>query len=169
MGMSSAGPVRMLAGRRPGASSCSADRPQCVSATLAHLVCRIGRRYNPERVSASVRLWPLAVVVGFFVLGNVGVAVCAAYSAAAPAGFLVLYWVGVAWGFSWWVVSDCRARGLPASIDDGSFVFWAWPVSVPYYVLKTRGFRGCGTLIALIATYLVTYLLSLGIFYLLAA
>ena len=121
-----------------------------------------------RRVSASVRPSPLAIVITFFVLGNVGVAVCAAYSTSAPAGFLVLYWVGVAWGFSSWVLSDCRARGLPTSIDSGWFVFWVWPIAVPYHILKTRGIRGCGTLLALIVAFFVAYLFSLGIFYLLA-
>jgi hypothetical protein len=107
-------------------------------------------------------------VIALFFIGNTGSAICAAYAAPAPAGFVVLYWVGIAWGFSWWVLSDCRARRMPTSIDHGWFVFYAWPIAVPYHVLKTRGIRGCGTLLALAGAFLAAYVFALGVFYLLA-
>jgi hypothetical protein len=104
-------------------------------------------------------------VIAFFFVGNTGAAICAAYGASAPAGFIALYWVGIAWGFSWWVLSDCRAHGTPTSIDHGWFVFYAWPVAVPYHVLRPRGIRGCGTLLALVGAFVASYVFALGVFY----
>ncbi len=119
-------------------------------------------------MAANKRLLPLAILLFFFFLGNVGVAVCVARSAAVPRDFLFLYYLAVAWGFSYWVLSDCRARGISTSIDHGWFVFYGWPVAVPYHLIKTRGVRGCGTMLALIGAFLGAYLFALAVFFALA-
>ena len=120
-------------------------------------------------VAAIVRPSPLTIVVFFFFLGNVGAAVCMARSVNVSPGFMLLYYLAVAWGLSWWVLSDCRARRLWTSIDHGWFVFYAWPVAVPYHLIKTRGFvRGCGTLLALIGGFIAAYLCALAAFFVIA-
>lgn len=90
----------------------------------------------------AVRPSPLVFVVLFFALGNIGAAVAHAYSATVPAAFLLLYYLGVSWGFSSWVLTDSRERKLATSIDHGWFVFSTWPFFVPYHALRTRGWRG---------------------------
>jgi len=111
---------------------------------------------------------PITALISVFVLGNTGTAVCSALRQSVPQGFLLLYYVGVAWAFSWWVLSDCRERGIQTSIDHGWFVFYAWPVVVPYHVLRTRGIRGFGFLLALLAAFLAAYGIALVAFFLLA-
>ncbi|HYR29212.1 MAG TPA: hypothetical protein VEU30_12150 [Thermoanaerobaculia bacterium] len=104
-------------------------------------------------MQTRLTLAPLVALVALFVLGNVGVAVSAAYGFAPPAGFLLLYHFGVAWAFAWWVVADRRARGIGTSIDHGWFVLYTWPVSVPWHVLATRGLRGCGLLLGIAGAF----------------
>jgi len=43
---------------------------------------------------------------------------------------------------SWWVFADRRARRFAAPFEFEAFVFFAWPLLVPYYLYKTRGGRG---------------------------
>jgi hypothetical protein len=110
----------------------------------------------------------LAIIVALFFLGNVGVAICWAYSRAVPGAFMLLYYIGIAWGFSWWVVSDSRERILPMFWDHGWFVFYAWPIFVPYHAVRTRGIRGCGLLLMLFGAFWASYLVAVALFYLIA-
>ena len=46
---------------------------------------------------------------------------------------------------SWWV-HDRRRLGLWAGLDAGLFLGWAWPVLLPYHMIRTRHWRGVGFL-----------------------
>jgi hypothetical protein len=61
--------------------------------------------------------------------------------AAIEAWVSALYFIGVQWAFAWWVLVDCRRHSIPTSIDHGWFIFFAWPVAVPYHLLSGRGSR----------------------------
>ena len=41
-----------------------------------------------------------------------------------------------------WVQVDARAQRYHAPFDFGAFLFFAWPLVVPYYLYRTRGARG---------------------------
>jgi len=41
-----------------------------------------------------------------------------------------------------WVHLDRRTRKLNWPFEFDAFVFFAWPVALPYYLLKSRGMRG---------------------------
>lgn len=112
---------------------------------------------------------PLGALIAIFVLGNTGGAICAALGREVPAAFMILYYIGIAWAFSWWVLSDCHARNVATSIDHGWFVFYAWPLMVPYHVLKTRGIRGCGLLLLMFGAFLAAYAFALGVFVVISA
>ena len=114
-------------------------------------------------VDAASPRTPLAILVAFFLLGNIGVAIAGVREVEASPAFRVLYYVGVAWALSWWVLLDSRAKKIPTSIDHGWFVFYAWPVIVPYHIIRTRGFRGCGLILALIGTFSATWAVAIGV------
>jgi hypothetical protein len=40
------------------------------------------------------------------------------------------------------IEADRKSRQLAAPFEYGAFVFFAWPVAVPYYLFKVRGWRG---------------------------
>lgn len=111
---------------------------------------------------------PIIALCSAFLIGNLGAAISAARPGVAPAGFLNLYHVAVAWALSWWVLTDSRLRRIPTSIDKGWFVFIAWPIAVPYHVVRTRGSKGCLFLLALVGMFATTYAVALAVFALLS-
>lgn len=108
--------------------------------------------------TSPVSRTPLVMLIVLFVIGNAGTALAAAAGHPLRPAFLLLYYGGVAWALAWGVMADCRERGIPTSVDHGWFVFYAWPLVVPYHLLKTRGWRGCGVIALLIAAFVGTYL-----------
>ena len=111
---------------------------------------------------------PFVALVVMFVLGNLGAAVTASTGSSNASGFISLYYIGVAWAFAWWVLSDARERGIPTSVDHGWFAFIAWPVLVPYHVLRTRRAKGVLLLGLFALIFLVSYIVALFVFALLS-
>jgi hypothetical protein len=70
---------------------------------------------------------------------------------------------GLLWVFGFvvilvgWVRADRRARGYRAPFEFDAFVFFAWPVAVPYYLCSTRGWRGFLITLGLVALSIVPY------------
>jgi hypothetical protein len=48
---------------------------------------------------------------------------------------------------TWWVMIDVRERRTEVPYDFGYFILCTWPISIPYYILRTRGWKG-GLLVA---------------------
>lgn len=103
-----------------------------------------------------------------FVLGNLGAALTESTEAGNASGFVSLYYVGVAWAFAWWVLNDARERGIPTSVDHGWFVFIAWPLLVPYHVLRTRRAKGLLLLGLFALLFFVSYIAAVVVFALLS-
>jgi hypothetical protein len=57
-----------------------------------------------------------------------------------------------------WVLSDAQKRGKRLCYDYGSFVFFAWPVIVPVYLVQTRGVRAFVTLLCFMGIMLTPML-----------
>lgn len=70
-----------------------------------------------------------------------------------PESFTFLYTISVPWIISWWFISDSRKRGVAWAFDIGMFVFMAWPLITPYYLIKTRQGKGVLMILAFIAVY----------------
>ena len=45
-----------------------------------------------------------------------------------------------------WVLADARQCRRPVPYDFGSFVFFTWPVLLPIYLFRTRGWRAFAAL-----------------------
>jgi hypothetical protein len=59
-----------------------------------------------------------------------------------------------------WVRTDAARRRCPLPYDLDSFVFIFWPVAAPVYLLRTRGWSGCGPIVLFIALAIVVLLLE---------
>lgn len=64
----------------------------------------------------------------------------------------------------WWVYVDRRIRNRAAPFEFEAFVFFAWIVVVPYYLIQTRRWRGLALIGVLYATYLFPYAVGIALF-----
>jgi hypothetical protein len=79
-----------------------------------------------------------------------------------PSGaFWLVYAIGAAYVFTFWIHADCRRLGVEEPLDLGLFVLIGWPLSYAYHLVKTRGWRGLLTLLVLVSLNVAAYLLSL--------
>jgi len=53
-----------------------------------------------------------------------------------------LYFILFGLFLTWWVQVDRHARGFGAAYDFDYFVLFTWPFMVPYYLYRTRGWKG---------------------------
>jgi hypothetical protein len=70
-----------------------------------------------------------------------------------PPAFSLLYPFGFLWAVGWWLRQDSRVRGVGWVFDMGLFLYIAWPIVMPYYLLKTRGAKGLLLLAAFAGAY----------------
>lgn len=59
-----------------------------------------------------------------------------------PGAYRLLHWAAQLWIIGWWLRTDGRKRGVVWVYDMGFFLCIAWPLVMPYYLLKTRGAKG---------------------------
>ena len=65
-----------------------------------------------------------------------------------------------------WLEPDRRARNIPAPFEYSAFMFFAWPVLAPYYLFKSRRWRGLAMGLGLLALNMLPGLASYAIYYL---
>jgi hypothetical protein len=63
-----------------------------------------------------------------------------------------------------WVHYDSRARNTSMGMDQAMYIFFAWPITFPYYAFKSRGFRSGGLLLLMfVGIYVITFITALVI------
>ena len=79
----------------------------------------------------------------------------------ASATFVILRFL-YTWAFiGYWFEGDSRKHAFKWFFDIGFFLCFAWPLFIPYYLLKTRGMRALWTGLAFIALYCGGYVIGL--------
>jgi hypothetical protein len=63
-----------------------------------------------------------------------------------------------------WVYADAQSRGRGLCYDYDTFVFFAWPVVVPYYLFQTRGARAFLTMLYFTCLCVAAGLFGLGVY-----
>jgi len=61
--------------------------------------------------------------------------------APSPGMALLLGW-GPAIGVAWWLAADSRQHRVFDAYDAGLFFYLTWPLTLPWYALRTRGRAG---------------------------
>jgi len=79
-----------------------------------------------------------------------------------PPAFTLIFSAGLLWIVGWWVLRDSRKRSVPWVYDIGFFLVVAWPVIMPYYLLKTRGAKGLLLILAFVGTYLAAFAVGMA-------
>ena len=98
-------------------------------------------------LSPTVLLYSFVVITQFaygFYLGQ---------QIEAPAAYTLLYWAAQLWIIGWWLRTDSRRRGVVWVYDLGFFLGIAWPLVMPYYLVKTRGAKGLLVILGFIGAY----------------
>jgi len=102
---------------------------------------------------------PAALLYGFAT-----VTLCAEGSRAGEIGlFEVAAGYLVASTIALWILRDAERRRWELPYDFGSWVFFFWPVVVPLYLFKTRGWRGLKVMGLFVLIYATGTLLGLGL------
>jgi len=84
-----------------------------------------------------------------------------------PSGaFVLLSYLGLFWLIGDWFMRDSRKNRVDWAFDMGLFLYISWPVFIPFYLFKTRGFKKAFFItFGFIALYLGVYYLSYYLFY----
>ena len=96
---------------------------------------------------------PAPLLYSFVVITQFAVGVYLGAQLEPPPVVTLLYWLGFLWAVGWWLRTDSRKRGVAAVYDLGFFLYIAWPVVMPYYLVKTRGAKGLLVMLGFVATY----------------
>ena len=86
----------------------------------------------------------------------------------APPTFVAVYVFGFFWMIGWWLRDDSKRQEIKWVYDIGFFLYLAWPVVLPYYLLKSRGVKGILAILAFIGVYLGATVLGIVLYLLLA-
>lgn len=97
---------------------------------------------------------PSAFFYIFVVLTQIATGIYLASGLEPPALFTLVYTLGFIWVVGWWLRNDSRKRGIRWVFDMGLFLYVAWPLVLPYYLLKTRGARGLLVTLGFIGAYI---------------
>lgn len=114
-------------------------------------------------IAAPLRFaWVSATSIGTLFIGTAAIGTFDAASFifaldASPAAELLVTCATAAL-FATWVVADAESRRAVPCYDFGTFVFFTWIVSLPWYLVHTRGARGLLLVLALLATWLLPFL-----------
>jgi hypothetical protein len=87
-----------------------------------------------------------------------------------PPAVTLIDTVGLLWLVGWWLLRDSRKRGVAWVYDMGFFLSIAWPLIMPYYLLKTRGAaKGLLLIFAFVGTFIAAFVVGMAFYLLLAA
>jgi hypothetical protein len=112
---------------------------------------------TPAKSRVPAHLGPTLLIGAFFLLWHAVHFVFYARGAEPSGEFVVLYYLCLAFLVLHWVRADKRRRGQSRVLDEGFFLYLAWPLVFPYYLFSTRGLRGGLTLLGIVALYFVAY------------
>jgi hypothetical protein len=67
-------------------------------------------------------------------------------------------------GVVWWLRAEAKRSAVTQIYCPGLMAITAWPIIIPYHLLKTRGVRGLLPLLALIGTFILARILATVIY-----
>ena len=109
----------------------------------------------------SRTLSPTVLLYSFVVITQFAYGLYVGQQLEAPAGYTLLHWAAQLWIVGWWLRTDSRKRGVVWVYDLGLFLCIAWPLVMPYYLVKTRGARGLLVILGFIGAYVGAAILGI--------
>ena len=81
-----------------------------------------------------------------------------------PPSLEFLYTAIFVCGVVWWLRAEIQSSTATRLYCAGLLAYTAWPIIIPYHLLKTRGVRGLLPLLALIGTFISARILAAVIY-----
>ena len=100
-----------------------------------------------------------------FLLSNLANALYSAADLPVPGGVNLICYFLVATIVYFWFKRFAEAHSLSLPFDMGWFIYLAWWAIVPLYLFKVRGRKAVRTILVVVAAYLITYGVSLIVFF----
>jgi|SRR6266566_4532692 len=105
-------------------------------------------------IALSRILSPAPLLYSFVVITQFVLGVYLGAQLEPPGAFTLLHWIVLLWVIGWWLLADSRKRGIASVYDMGFFLYIAWPLVMPYYLVKTRGAKGLLIILAFVGVYI---------------
>lgn len=105
-------------------------------------------------------LWLIAITVLF----AVELSFLSAYEEDVPRTTELLWSFAFSFVMAWWVHSDRRIPGVGVPFEFDAFVFFGWPIAVPYYLWRTRGRRGVLLSLGVCALFFVPNIVAIVVY-----
>jgi len=121
-------------------------------------MARLFLKVTPVTVLLYIFLITSQVVTGLYIAGGLE----------PPALFTLMYAAGLIWILGWWMRDDSKRRGMNWIFDMGFFLLLAWPIVLPYHLLKSRGMKGVLVIIGFAAIYLAAIVSGIVLYLFLA-
>ena len=108
----------------------------------------------------------LVILVCFVVFSQSVFGFYAIYDIEPPGLFVLLSFIGLFWLIGDWFMRDSKKQNVEWVFDMGFFLYLSWPIFIPFYLIKTRGFKAAFTItFGFIVLYIGTYFLSYYVCY----
>ncbi len=98
-------------------------------------------------------LSPTVLLYTFVVITQFAYGIYFGQQTYAPGAYTLLHWAAQLWIIGWWLRTDSRKRGVVWVYDLGFFLCIAWPIVMPYYLVKTRGVKGIFVVLGFVGAY----------------
>lgn len=104
---------------------------------------------------------PTALLYMFLILTQIATGIYLASGLEPSAFFTLIYAFGFLWIMGWWLRTDSSKSGVRWVFDMGLFLYVAWPIVLPYYLIKSRGARGLLVILGFVAVYIGTTVIGI--------
>ena len=108
--------------------------------------------------SKAIGLVVVISVIHYSVMGYAG------YDPSIEAEALMVY--SLTFMFAWWAFEDAKKQKYHRPYEFGAFIFFAWPVVLPVYLVATRGWKGMLLFLAFIILYYLPWSAGWAAYYL---
>lgn len=101
----------------------------------------------------SRTLLPTVLLYSFVIVTQFAYGLYLGQQIEAPGAYELLHWAAQLWIIGWWLRTDSRKRRVAWVYDLGFFLCIAWPLVMPYYLVKTRGAKGLLVILGFMGAY----------------
>lgn len=106
---------------------------------------------------------PTILLYSFILITQIGNGFYYGYQIEPPGAFTLLYTPSLLWIMGWWLRTDTRIRGIAWLYDMGLFLYLAWPLVMPYYLVKSRGAKGLLVVLGFVGAYIGALIVGIAI------